>query len=52
MSKLRRYYYGAVDAVSGGRVYHARWMFKLGILPVPLWTVVSMPFQFSSLVPK
>jgi hypothetical protein len=39
MSKLRRYYYGAVDAVSGGRVYHARWMFKLGIPPVPLWTV-------------
>jgi hypothetical protein len=33
-------YYRLVDATSGGRVYHARWMSRLGIPPVPLWTVL------------
>ena len=39
MSKFRICYYRLVDAVSGGRLYHARWMSKLGIPPVPAWTV-------------
>ena len=39
MSKLRFRYYCLLDAVSGGRLYHARWMSKLGIPPVPAWTV-------------
>jgi hypothetical protein len=33
-----KFYYRFLDAVSGGRVYHARWMARLHILPVPLWT--------------
>ena len=33
-------YYHLLDAVSGGRVYHPRWMSKLGIPPMPAWTVV------------
>jgi len=40
MSKLKQGYYHLLDAVSGGRVYHPRWMSKLGIPPVPAWTVV------------
>jgi hypothetical protein len=36
MSKL---YYRVLDAVSGGEVYHAQWMSRLRIPPVPLWTV-------------
>jgi len=28
-----------LNAVSGGRLYHGRWMSRLGILPVPAWTV-------------
>jgi hypothetical protein len=39
MSKFRICYYRLLDAMSGGRVYHARWMSKLGIPPVPAWTV-------------
>jgi hypothetical protein len=30
---------GLLDAVSGGQVYHGRWMSRLGIPPVPAWTV-------------
>ena len=37
MSKLKQGYYRRLDAVSGGRV--PGWMSKLGILPVPAWTV-------------
>ena len=40
MSKLKQGYYHLLDAVSGGRVYNPRWMSKLGIPPVPAWTVV------------
>ena len=40
MSKLKQGYCHLLDAVSGGRVYRPRWMSKLGILPVPAWTVV------------
>jgi hypothetical protein len=40
MNKLRWYYYGLLDAVSGGNLYHGRWMSKLGIPPVPAWTVL------------
>ena len=40
MSKWKQGYYHLLDAVSGGRVYHPRWMSKLGIPPVPAWTVV------------
>ena len=39
MSKLMWWYYGVLDAVSGGHVYHARWMSRFRIPPVPLWTV-------------
>jgi hypothetical protein len=40
MSKLRfYYYYHLLDTASGGRTYHPYWMFKLGIPPVPAWTV-------------
>jgi hypothetical protein len=31
--------YRFLDAVSGGRVYQAHWMWKLSIPPVPTWTV-------------
>ena len=37
MIKLR--FYHLPDVMSGGRLYHARWMSKLGIPPVPAWTV-------------
>jgi hypothetical protein len=39
MNKLKYCYYCLLDAVSGGRVYHGRWMSRLGIPPVPAWTV-------------
>jgi hypothetical protein len=39
MSRFMWWYCGVLDAVSGGRVYQARWMWKLGIPPVPMWTV-------------
>jgi hypothetical protein len=39
MNKLKDYYYCLLDAVSGGRVYHSRQMSRLGIPPVPVWTV-------------
>jgi len=39
MNKLKRYYEYCLDATSGGRVYHARWMSRLGIPPVPAWAV-------------
>jgi hypothetical protein len=40
MNKLKYYYYYCLlDAVSGGRCYHGRWMSRLGIPPVPAWTV-------------
>ena len=39
MNKLKYCYYCLLDAVSGGRLYHGRWMSRLGILPVPAWTV-------------
>jgi hypothetical protein len=39
MNKLKYCYYCLLDAVSGGRLYHGRWMSRLGIPPVPAWTV-------------
>jgi len=39
MNKLKYCYYCLLDAVSGGRVYHSRRMSRLGIPPVPAWTV-------------
>jgi hypothetical protein len=40
MGKLTQCYYYFLEAVSGGRVYQARWMQGLGIPPVPQWTVL------------
>ena len=39
MRKLKQCYYYLLDTVSGGCVYHAHWMSRLGIPPVPAWTV-------------
>ena len=39
MNTLKYCYYCLLDAVSGGRAYHSRWMSRLGIPPVPAWTV-------------
>jgi hypothetical protein len=39
-NEMLQLYYRFVDATSGGRVYHAHWMSKLGIPPVPAWTVL------------
>ena len=48
---MKQGYYHLLDAVSGGRVYHPRWMSKLGIPPVPAWTVVWF-FDLKELVPR
>jgi len=48
---LKQGYYHLLDAVSGGRVYNPRWMSKLGIPPVPAWTVVWF-FDLKELVPR
>jgi hypothetical protein len=32
-------YYRLLEALSGGNVYQPYWMSKLGIPPVPAWTV-------------
>jgi hypothetical protein len=45
---MSKFYYRVLDAVSGGRVYHAHWMSKLGIPPVPAWTVEWF-FNFENL---
>ena len=34
-----KFYYRALDAMSGGEVYQGYWMWKRGIPPVPAWTV-------------
>src|SRR5215471_17130388 len=40
MNKLKYYYYYCLlDAVSGGRVCHSSLMSRLGVPPVPAWTV-------------
>ncbi len=39
MNKAKYLYYRLLDATSGGLVYHGPWMSKLGIPPVPMWTV-------------
>jgi hypothetical protein len=40
MSKPMYYYWCFLDATSGGRVYQARWMHRLGIPPIPQWAVM------------
>jgi hypothetical protein len=36
---IRLRFYRLLDIMGSGRLHHARWMSKLGIPPVPAWTV-------------